>query len=106
MAVVLPARNQHRQCVQELEPLFGSVAPLAAPLRRDNVGLGMLWYAASSIFFTGMGTCSKMLGQKGYPVWEITLWRAVVILSCCISVLVSDGALPLCVIWNQTLPGL
>ena len=65
----------------------------AAPSgRKDRVALGMLWYAASSFFFAGMGICSKLLGHEGYVVWEITLFRAVIIMTFSLSVLFSQGA--------------
>jgi hypothetical protein len=71
------------------EPLLAP-APPAAP--KDNVAKGMLWYGMSSFFFAAMGICSKLLGQYHYPVWEITLVRAVVIMSCCLSMLLHAGA--------------
>ena len=52
----------------------------------------MLYYGCSSFFFAAMGICSKLLGQYHYPVWEITLFRAVIILGCCMSMLLSAGA--------------
>jgi drug/metabolite transporter (DMT)-like permease len=50
-----------------------------------------MWYATSSVFFAGMGICSKLLGEEGYPVWEITFFRAVVVLTFSLAVLVSQG---------------
>ena len=51
----------------------------------------MIWYGASSFFFAAMGICTKLLGQYHYPVWEITFFRAIIILACCLSMLVSAG---------------
>lgn len=73
------------------EPLLPPEPPRAAA-PKDNVPLGMLYYGCSSFFFAAMGICSKMLGAYHYPVWEITLWRAVIILACCMSMLLSAGA--------------
>jgi drug/metabolite transporter (DMT)-like permease len=77
--------------------------PLAQPqARTDNVAIGMLWYGVSSFFFAAMGICTKLLGQYHYPVWEITLFRAIIILGCCLSVLVSAGAfMPMCHVVNR-----
>jgi hypothetical protein len=69
------------------------LAPPVPQTAPDNIPLGMLWYGTSSFFFAGMGICSKLLGHYHYPVWEITLVRAVVILSCCLSVLFRAGTL-------------
>lgn len=86
----------HCMTVQEdslLLPLCsGEQAQPAVP--PDRVALGMMWYALSSVFFSGMGICAKQLGRLGYPVWEITLFRAILILSCSLSVLFHAGALP------------
>lgn len=82
--------------MQELEPLLAmsteAAAPRAPPIASDNQALGMLWYACSSFFFAAMGACSKALGAAGYLVWQITLVRAVIIMSCCLWVLIRDGA--------------
>jgi drug/metabolite transporter (DMT)-like permease len=58
----------------------------------DRPLLGMAWYGASSLFFASMGACSKAL--RDYPVWEIMLARAAVILACCSCALYRDGARP------------
>jgi heme exporter protein D len=57
-----------------------------APQRRDNAPLGMLWYGASSFFFAAMGACS-------FPVWQITLARAVVMMTVCLVALWREGVL-------------
>jgi hypothetical protein len=82
--------------MQELEPLLAlSTETGAARSQRppvDNQALGMLWYACSSFFFAAMGACSKSLGIAGYQVWQITLVRAVIIMSLCLWALNRDGA--------------
>lgn len=65
------------------------------PARADRVAVGMIWYAGSSVFFAGMGICSKLLGAQGYPVWEITFFRAIVIMAFALAMIVSQGAPPL-----------
>jgi hypothetical protein len=76
------------------EPLLDATSTaLALPQtgHKDNVSAGMMWYLTSSFFFTGMGICSKLLGQHGYLVWEITFFRAVVIMACSLTMLISQG---------------
>ena len=110
------ARCQPSPCaavLQELEPLLAlsTDAPARRPQRgpphapADNLALGMLWYACSSFFFAGMGACSKALGSAGYVVWQITFVRAVIIMSCCLWVLIRDGAPLICLGSLQTMQG-
>lgn len=58
----------------------------------DQVAEGMLYYAASSVFYSAMGVCSKLLENDGYPVWELTLYRALVILTISTSAILTTGA--------------
>jgi hypothetical protein len=53
---------------------------------------GMLWYAASSFFMSGMGASSKALGTRGYNVWQITLFRPLVIAPLCLWAIHTAGA--------------
>ena len=91
----IPSLQESSASMQEREPLVaathnGDALPAA---RKDNTALGMLWYAISSFFFAGMGACSKALGHEGFPVWEITLVRAVIIMAICLWLLYRDGAI-------------
>ena len=52
----------------------------------------MLYYAASSVFYSAMGVCSKLLENDGYPLWELTLYRALVILAVSASAILTTGA--------------
>jgi hypothetical protein len=52
---------------------------------------GLLWYAASSFFLSGMGASSKVLGAQGYNVWQITLFRPLVIAPLCLWAIFSSG---------------
>lgn len=68
------------------EPLLGTAISEREPEIRpativelDTTWVGLLWYATSSFFFTGMGICVKLLGDMDYPVYEITFFRAIVI---------------------------
>jgi hypothetical protein len=97
-----PDPRMHAQGGSVREPLLGpqptgevSAGTLAAPqARHENVLRGMLWYGASSFFFAGMGICSKLLGGFGYPVWEITFFRAIVITCFALSAIISSGTPP------------
>eukprot|EP00892_Ulva_mutabilis_P006920 jgi/Ulvmu1/45/UM001_0048.1 len=72
-----------------------SAAPTAgADPPPDQVAQGMLCYAASSVFYAGMGTCSKLLQDEGYPVFELTFFRALVILAVSMSAILSTGGSP------------
>ena len=59
---------------------------------KEDVVVGMLYYAASSVFFASMAVCSKMLQNDGYPVWELLFYRALVILAVSMSSILSTGA--------------
>jgi hypothetical protein len=74
--------------------------PLLAPFAEEQRGLdvpaddvcsGMIWYMCSSFFFAAMGVCSKALGNMGYPVWEITFFRSIIITCLSVSAITSAG---------------
>lgn len=79
--------------LQAQEPLLAlqddETEPQAPP---DDMRAGMLWYFSSSFFFAGMGICSKFLGNWGYPVFEITFFRSIIIACFSLSALSSAGA--------------
>jgi hypothetical protein len=82
------------ECAQVQEPLLPlthealEAVPQTPP---DDVKAGMLWYLTSSFFFAAVGVCSKFLGNWGYPVFEITFFRSVIIACFSLSALTSAG---------------
>lgn len=60
----------------------------------DEVRVGMLWYLNASIFFVVMSISNKLLGGWGYPVFQMTLFRSMVMAIFCVSALTSAGMLP------------
>jgi len=59
---------------------------------KDEVVVGMLYYAASSVFFASMAVCSKMLQNDGYPVWELLFIRAIILFLFSLPALLATGA--------------
>lgn len=71
----------------------GMVAVVAQrEVPKDQVVAGMLYYATSSVFVTGMGICSKMLENEGYPVWELLFIRAIILFLFSLPALLATGA--------------
>jgi hypothetical protein len=82
-----------RYCMQEIErgmPSLKSREGAHAASQSSSVK-GLLWYAASSFFLSGMGASSKVLGAQGYNVWQITLFRPLVIAPLCLWAIFSSG---------------